>query len=293
MTSKAYAKVNLTLDVTAKREDGYHDISSVMQTISLFDRLEFSVEDRNDGDNEIIITSSDDSLPCNESNLCHRACTLFFKEFGIHCKSVHIDIEKNIPIGAGMGGGSSDCAETLKALNRLLDINAGSGILERIGARLGADVPFFIEGGCRKAEGIGDILSDVSVIRDFYVIIAKPPDMMLSRSVYSKFDVMYAEKPYIFPPLSTEDYLSEKDHIKRYKHISNMLAPVSENGNHAISELKRKLLNLGAEAAEMTGSGPAVFAVFEYEKAARNALSELLKNTELSFTGIYRTVNNN
>ncbi len=290
MTSKAYAKINLTLDVIAKRADGYHDIASVMQTVSLFDLLTFRIEERNDENNEIIITSSDETLPCNEKNLCYKACTLLLKEFDIHGKTVYIDIDKNIPVGAGLGGGSSDCAETLKALNELLGINIPYEELEKLGAAIGADVPFFIEGGCRKAEGIGDILTDLDNVKnDYFIILAKPSDNLLTETIYCKFDELYKESPDVFPLPSTEKFISEKDHLKKFMHVSNMLSPVSERADQAISNLKKKLRSLGALAAEMTGSGPTVFALFENEKAAIKAFTEIEKHIKTSFCGIFKT----
>lgn len=288
MTVKAYAKINLTLDVLSKRADGYHDIASVMQTVSLHDTLSFDIENRADGKNEIIIKSSDKTVPTDEKNLCHRACSLFFEEFGISGKTVIINIEKNIPVAAGLGGGSSDCAETFKALNKMLDINADTETLKKLAVKLGADVPFFIEGGCMKAEGIGDELTPVKVSEHF-ILLAKPTDALLSGAIYKDFDDLFEKNPELFPKPTTEDFLAASN---RFPFISNMLAPVSEKKASSITLLKKELSSLGADACEMTGSGPTVFAVFETEASAKEALEKLKNRIVTSFCGIYKTVNN-
>lgn len=289
MTVNAYAKINLTLDVLNRRADGYHEISSVMQTVSLHDVLSFKIEDRDDGENVIVITSNDKTLPTDCKNLCHKACILFFEEFGICGKTVIINIEKNIPIAAGLGGGSSDCAETLKALNKMLKINADSEKLRHIAVRLGADVPFFIEGGCMKAEGIGEDLTPVKNVSEHIIVLAKPTEALLSGAVYKDFDELFDKDASLFPKPSTEDFLSEKN---RYPFISNMLAPVSEKKAKSITMLKKELLSAGAKAAEMTGSGPTVFAVFDSEEEAENAVKSIKNRIATSFCGLYKTVNN-
>ena len=289
MTVKAYAKINLTLDVLNRREDGYHDIASVMQTVSLHDILSFDIEERTDEKNEIVITSNDTTLPTNEKNLCFRACELFFEEFGICGKTVIINIEKNIPVAAGLGGGSSDCAETLKALNSMLGINASTEKLKKIAVKLGADVPFFIEGGCMKAEGIGDELTQVKNVHEHYILLSKPTEALLSGAVYKDFDELFEKDVSLFPKPSTEAFLSEQN---RYPFISNMLAPVSEKNAPSITLLKKELIELGAKAAEMTGSGPTVFAVFDDEDTANETLNLLKNRVATSFCGVYKTVNN-
>lgn len=289
MTVNAYAKINLTLDVLNKRDDGYHEISSIMQTVSLHDVLSFKIEERTDEENIIDITSNNKTLPTDCKNLCYKACVLFFEEFGICGKTVYINIEKNIPIAAGLGGGSSDCAETLKALNKLFGTNASSESLRHIAVKLGADVPFFIEGGCMKAEGIGDELTSVNNVKDHVIVLAKPMEALLSGAVYKDFDELFEEDESLFPKPSTEAFLSEKN---RYPFISNMLAPVSEKKAESITVLKKELLSLGAKASEMTGSGPTVFAVFDSEEEAESAVESLKTRIATSFCGSYKTVNN-
>ena len=285
MTYSAYAKINLTLDILGKREDGYHNIESVMQTISLCDRLTVDFRRGKGKQNEIKISSSDPALPTDGKNLCFRACELFFDEFAISGASVEIRIEKNIPVGAGLGGGSSDCAETLKALNELSGINAHAKTLEKIGEKLGADVPFFIKGGCRKAEGTGTVLSGDYSLGDFSVALAKPVKPLLTGEIYREFDEIAANGKDVFPKPATEKFLSAKN---RWKYVSNMLAPVSERKNAEIEAIKKEFLSLGALAAEMTGSGPTVFAVFDSAIEAEKALAELKNRITAGFCGVFK-----
>lgn len=287
MTYSAYAKLNLTLDILGKREDGYHNIESVMQTISLCDCLTVDFHPGNGRQNEIKISSSDPTLPTDGNNLCFRACELFCDTFAISGASVELRIEKNIPVGAGLGGGSSDCAETLKALNELSGINASSETLEKIGGKLGADVPFFIKGGCRKAEGTGTELSGDYSFGDFSVALAKPVKPLMTGEIYREFDEIAANGKDVFPKPSTEKFLSAKN---RWKYVSNMLAPVSERKNAEIAAIKREFLSLGALAAEMTGSGPTVFAVFADETEAKKALAELKNRIPAGFCGVFKPV---
>ncbi|MBQ6053115.1 MAG: 4-(cytidine 5'-diphospho)-2-C-methyl-D-erythritol kinase [Clostridia bacterium] len=287
MTYSAHAKLNLTLDILGKREDGYHNIESVMQTISLCDRLTFDYRKGSGRQNGIKISSSDPTLPTDGKNLCFRACELFFNEFGLSGITVKIHIEKNIPVGAGLGGGSSDCAATLKALNELSGINAPAKTLESLGGKLGADVPFFIKGGCRKAEGTGTELSGDYPLGDFSVAVAMPDRPLMTGEIYREFDEIAENEKGVFPKPSTEKFLNAK---KRWKYVSNMLAPVSERKNAEIAKIKREFLSLGALASEMTGSGPTVFALFDSAIKAEKALPELKKRITAGFCGVFQFV---
>jgi 4-diphosphocytidyl-2-C-methyl-D-erythritol kinase len=289
MTYTAYAKINLTLDITGKRDDGYHSIESVMQTVSLCDTLTFRFSERNDAENSITVSSSDKALPTDEKNICFRACDLFFKEFGICGKNVEIFIEKDIPVGAGLGGGSSDCAETLKALNDYFGINADAHTLEALGARLGADVPFFIRGGCMKTEGIGEIVSGPFSAGDFFIALIVPEETIFSGDIYREFDELFYNNKASLPKPSTGAFLAGKE---RWKHVSNMLTAVSERKSKKISAIKELLLSLGALAAEMSGSGPAVFGIFENSRDASKAVLKLKNSMDPRFCGVYKTIFN-
>lgn len=287
MTYNAYAKINLTLDIVEKRPDGYHNISSVMQTISLCDKLTISVSRNDCGDNSVTVISTDKNLPTDSKNLCYRACELFLEEFAIRGVNICIHLEKNIPVGAGLGGGSSDCAATLKALNKVFEINAKDEALEKIGGKIGADVPFFIKGGCLKAEGTGDILSGPYSAGDYFIAIFMPKMMLFAGEIYREFDELFEKEAADFPKQTTDSFLSSK---KRWKYVSNMLAYVSEKKAEEITKIKKGFLSLGALAAEMTGSGPAVFAVFHRKADAEKALEELKKHITAGFCGVFKPI---
>ena len=293
MTYSAYAKINLTLDITGIREDGYHNIESVMQTVSLRDLLTVDVTERKKGSAPVVVASSDFNLPTDGKNLCFRACELFMKEFGITDRAVSVYIDKKIPVGAGLGGGSSDCAATLNALNGLFGVNASAEKLEELGGKIGSDVPFFIKGGCRRVSGTGTVVSDIAVSDSFYAVIAKPEELVLTKDAYKDFDRLFGTNKELFPQPSTAKFLSGKTAAERFASVSNMLAPVAESRLKAVTVIKKELKALGAEAAEMTGSGSSVFGVFLSERAATEALSELKNRVNTGFSGVYKSVFNN
>lgn len=278
MKIKAYAKINLTLDIPKIRDDGYHELSSVFQTVSLYDELEINVYE-NSG-NEVFLNCDTPNVPCDEKNLCWKAATAFLEKYQIKNKKVVIDLKKNIPSGAGLGGGSSDCAETLKALNKLLEINASDEELEKIGIKLGADVPFFIKGGTQLAEGIGEKLTKLSLNfpEELYLVIVKPEAELLSGNIYKIFDGLPKEK---LPEASTEKFLSKfaKENIHAFKSITNMLEPAAITLCPEIEGAEKLLIERGAVTAMMTGSGSAVFGIFTNVNKAAEAL-EAAKNKE-------------
>lgn len=173
MNIKAYAKFNLTLDVKDKRSDGYHEISSLMQEISVCDDISILVKNSRRG-NAAFIRCSDPEVPCDERNTCHKAVFAFFSYFGIKDKLVKITLKKGIPLRAGLGGGSSDAAAVINALNKILKIDAPADVLEKVALEVGADVPFFIRGGMQRADGIGEKLTPVTCNFKPYFIVAVP-----------------------------------------------------------------------------------------------------------------------
>ncbi|MBQ6809488.1 MAG: 4-(cytidine 5'-diphospho)-2-C-methyl-D-erythritol kinase [Clostridia bacterium] len=278
MKIKAYAKINLTLDIPKIRDDGYHELRSVFQTVSLYDELEINVSENSE--NEIILTCDTPNVPCDERNLCWKAATAILGKYQIKGKKISIDLKKNIPSGAGLGGGSSDCAETLKALNKLLEINAIDEELEEIGVKLGADVPFFIRGGTQLAEGIGEKLSELRLNfpEELYLVIIKPESELLSGNIYKIFDGLPKEK---LPEASTEKFLSEisKGNTNAFNSITNMLEPAAKTLCPEIGDSEKLLIEMEAVTAMMTGSGSAVFGIFTNVNKAAEAL-EAAKNKE-------------
>ena len=288
MKVKAYAKINLTLDIPKIRDDGYHELCSVFQQISLYDELEISVSE-SQGENTIILTCNEPNIPCNEKNLCWKAANTFLKTYGFSNKTVKINLLKNIPSGAGLGGGSSDCAETLKALNKLLNVNASDKELEKIGVTLGADVPFFIKGETQLAEGIGEKLTvlNLNYPKDIYLVLLKPNAELLTASIYKAFDGLPKE---ILPKESTKDFLKtiSEGKSEAFKNTTNMLEPAAISFCPYIERIKTELMNYGAVHAMMTGSGSVVFGIFEGEGSAQKALETAQKELETVFGTICR-----
>lgn len=288
MKVKAYAKINLTLDIPKIRDDGYHELRSVFQQISLYDELDISVSESKNA-NDVVLSCSNPQIPCNEKNLCWKAANAFLNTYGITNKTVTINLLKNIPSGAGLGGGSSDCAETLKALNKLLNINASDEELEKIGVTLGADVPFFIKGGTQLAEGIGEKLTvlNLNYPQDTYTVLIKPKTELLTASVYKAFDGLPKEN---LPEESTKVFLERISDgtFEAFCHTTNMLEPAAVSYCPEIKKIEALLMKCKAVHSMMTGSGSTVFGIFTDEETAKKALETANKEPETVFGTICR-----
>ncbi|MBQ6846072.1 MAG: 4-(cytidine 5'-diphospho)-2-C-methyl-D-erythritol kinase [Oscillospiraceae bacterium] len=288
MKIKAYAKINITLDIPKIREDGYHELCSVFQTVSLHDELEIQISESDK--NEIVLTCDTPNVPCDERNLCWKAVAVFTEKYGIKNKKISIELKKNIPSGAGLGGGSSDCAETLKALNKLLEVNASNEELEKIGVKLGADVPFFIKGGTQLAEGIGEKLTELKLpYPETSLVILKPEAELPTVNIYKIFDNLPKES---LPEASTEKFLAEisKGDINSFKLITNMLEPAAKTLCPEIEEVEKFLLEKGAVSSMMTGSGSAVFGIFTNVNKAAEALEAAKHNKKIIFGTMCRFI---
>ena len=180
---KAYGKINLGLDVLGKRDDGYHDLDMIMQSVDLHDVITITKNDSG----EITVKSNTSKIPNDKSNLAYRAAKLLMEEFNIE-KGVEIEIEKNIPISGGMAGGSADCAAVLKGMNKLFKLKLTEQQLMARGVRLGADVPFCIMGKTARAEGIGEVLTPIPNKLKGYLVIAKPPISVSTGFAYGQID---------------------------------------------------------------------------------------------------------
>lgn len=262
---KSYAKVNLALEVLYKREDGYHEIDSIMQQISLYDQLVFA--DNKDG---IKIESNSSEVPVDSSNLVYKAWEMMKELTGID-RGITIRIDKRIPVAAGLAGGSSNGAMTLRALNQLWDLNLRDEDLMNMGKKIGADIPFCIMGGTARAQGIGEKLTQLSPFKDKYILLANPGLRISAAYAYSKVD------------LSGERYDSrelveamEKDDLnlvasKLYNRLENPI--VTENP--IIQEIKTMMKENGALGALMSGSGSTVFGIFDDEEKMEFANKKL------------------
>lgn len=289
-TYKAYAKVNLALDVLRKRPDGYHDVKMVMQNIDIYDELEFTVTNIKEAAAHvkpcynIMIETNKPELPTDESNLIHKAIKLMFDEYNI-CGDVLVKLTKNIPIEAGMAGGSTDCAAALKAVNDIFEINASLEDLMRLGKRLGADVPFCLLGKTALAEGIGEILTEVQRLPDCTVLVVKPPVGISTGMIYGNMNCDELK--------SRSDIDGMLEGLKKNDlgivalKMENVMETVTARLCPDIEEIKNAMKEKGALNAIMSGSGPTVFGIFDdSEKAweAADYIGELDLATDIFVT---------
>lgn len=258
---KAYAKVNLTLAVGEKRPDGYHEVVSVMQRVSLCDTL--TAEQTREG---ITLTCSDPALPSGEENLAHRAASLFFRETGI-AGGAALTLEKRIPSQAGLGGGSSDAASVLLALRRLYAPALSDTALEAMAAALGSDVPFFIRGGTQLATGRGEVLSPLPPLTDGWYVIVKPTESFSTPAMYRRLDELPPACTPPLPPLQGGLPALAAGLFNRFE--------TAIPAGSAVWDIKARLAAYGALASLLSGSGSAVFGLFDTETAARAAVEAL------------------
>ncbi|ERJ12465.1 4-(cytidine 5'-diphospho)-2-C-methyl-D-erythritol kinase [Haloplasma contractile] len=260
---KAPAKINLTLDVIGKREDGYHELNMVMTTVDLYDRLSISETD----EDRIIITTNRRYLPVDNKNLSYKAAKLIKEQYGIK-KGVRIHINKNIPVAAGLAGGSSDAAATLRGLDRLWKLNMSFEELSEIGARIGSDVPFCIYGKTALATGRGEIIKPIKPAPKCWVILVKPKFGVSTKHIFSNVEVNSLKHPDTKAML---DAVLNGDYKSMCKNLGNSLEDVTFKRYPDVKKIKEKLLKYGADAALMSGSGPTVFA-FVYRENKKNRL---------------------
>ena len=265
ITLNAYAKINLTLDIVGKRADGYHLIRSVMQSISLCDVI--TVEKAN----AMLISCDRDDVPCDERNIVYKIAKAFFEHTEID-GAVKIDIQKRIPSQAGLGGGSADGAATLLALNKLFKTNLSQDALCEIAKKVGADIPFCLIGGTLLAEGIGEKLTPLTSLCDCYIVVAKPNFGIDTKVAYSTFDNL-KETPDFCIDILVKSLGGNVDDVA--PKLNNMFEVCLNN--EKIEAVKLRLLAEGAKGACMSGSGSAVFGMFDNLNRAQNALEEMKK----------------
>lgn len=266
LTKKTPAKINLTLDVTGKLENGYHTLSMIMQSIDVCDELSFEkITD------EKIILSMNKELPDKipvQKNLVYKAAKLMKETFDIK-GGFKIHLEKNIPAAAGLAGGSSDCAATLIGINELCKLNLDTESLCKIGVKLGADVPFCIKKGTMLAEGIGEILTPLSPLSGVPLVLIKPNISISTAYVYQNLNLNGLD--YHPDNKAMISYIANKDIKKIADSLSNVLETVTVPKNPIIDELKHYLTENGAIGSLMSGSGPTTFGIFENVEIAKEA----------------------
>ncbi len=274
MTLRAYAKINIGLNILGKRSDGYHDIETVFHEIDCFDEIEIEQHDT------LEITADSILVPNDESNLCIVAANLLKKERRIQ-QGVMINLKKNIPVGAGLGGGSSDAAAVLYGLNQFWKLRLSKNQLRTLAGQIGSDVPFFIEGGTAYATGRGEILESFSLALPFWIAVVTPLIHISTALAYSQ----YAPK---------RNIKASGLQTKLMKQISNpqKLATIAKNDFELpafriypeLSSIKEKLIGMGAVFSLMSGSGSSMYGFFENEKKALSAISSFPKNYQTSIT---------
>lgn len=279
MKLKAPAKINIFLDILNKRKDGYHNMKTVFQSVSLFDDI--SIKETSGG---IKISSDSPDIPGGRKNIVYKAAAAIKKYSGIR-KGVLIKIKKRIPVGAGLGGGSSDAAAVLMGLNKLWGLKLSGKVLISLAKKLGADVPFFIYGAGRcAAEGIGDILTPLSVKKRKWYVIVKPSFKISTKSVYSRL-VLSKNKtfpagltpPFLGNPLRRAGLTKLKQCSKidtYYNRLEDVVIPLYPE----IKKIKEKLISYGAEFSLMSGSGSCVFGVVKNQNTGAKIKSFLKKD---------------
>lgn len=278
---KAYAKLNLSLDVLGKRDDGYHEMLMIMQTISLYDDISVSVSE---GTGRIEVSTNKHFLPNNEKNLGYKAAQVFLDGCGISDVDVKVTIEKRIPVCAGMGGGSSDAAAVLRALNKATNKKLGPDKMLSLAEKIGSDVPFCVYGGTAVASGRGTEIQNIADIFDCGIVAVKPFFSVSTPALFSKIDgVKVMVHPDTEGLISAINSGSYDETVRRCFNVFEDALAAKELG--IVQGAKDMLLNEGASCASMTGTGSAVFGIFkthELAKAAFEALSREFKECYVS-----------
>lgn len=261
---KAMAKINLGLDVLRRRPDGYHEVKMVMQTVGIYDVLTLQKLETD----EIRVATDKAELPADESNLIYKAAKRMKETFGIE-GGVFVTLEKNIPIAAGMAGGSTDAAATIYGMNELFSLGLTMEEMQKVGVKIGADVPYCLMGGTALSEGIGEILTKLPDVPDAYLVIAKPDINVSTKFVYEN---LHANQLQYHPDIDgMTDAIRNGDLGGITDRMGNVLETVTVKAYPIIEEMKEFLKQHGAKNALMSGSGPTVFGIFEGEMAAKEA----------------------
>lgn len=273
LTLSANAKINLTLDILGTREDGYHEVAMIMQEISLHDTL--SMGKINQGISlTIVIEGQQGTLPADESNLCWKAAALVQKEYNLQ-EGVEIHLTKRIPMAAGLAGGSADAAAVLKGMNHLFRLGMTEARLCELGARLGSDIPFCIMGGTMLATGRGEVLTRLPSFPRLSVVLAKPPVGVSTAWAYKTYDAGY-DGPHPDNEAMLEAIHGGDAH-KAANLLCNVLEGVTETEHPVIADYKRLMMEHGAMASMMSGSGPTVFGLVREKQQAWHLADTLKK----------------
>lgn len=275
ITIAAPAKINLSLDITGKLENGYHALDTIMQTISIEDKITLAKTGR-----QISVLCDHPQVPQGNGNICHKAAEAFFEKTALE-GGVIITIDKNIPVAAGLAGGSSDAAAVIKGLNLLY----GTGLTQRemceIGLKCGADVPYCIVAGTCRAKGIGEKLTKLPSFAGVYIVLVVPDFFVSTAWAYKNYDLNSPdEKPCTEELIS---YIRGRDIKNTAERMANVLESVTAKKHPEIQEIKNDIKKSGACGSVMSGSGPSVFGLFENEEKARIAFSVIREKYNRSY----------
>lgn len=275
MKIKTRGKVNLILDVLGKRDDGYHEVEMILQSIDLYDVMEFTLKKSG-----ITLHCNHKWVPEDERNIVYKIAKLLQEEYDIK-QGIEITIHKNIPVSAGLAGGSSNAAGTLKVLNRLWKLNLSLEKLMEHGRKIGADVPFCLLGGTALARGIGEILQPLPALPPVWLVLVKPPIPVSTARVYQnlilKEDTEHPQTQRVLQGIK------EGNIGKIIPHLYNMLEGVSGTAHPEIVRIKRRLQNLGAKGVLMSGSGPTIFGICKNREQAQFIYKKMRRTYKETF----------
>ena len=271
MKIKAYAKINISLDIVGKREsDGYHLLKMIMQNIDLYD--EISIRKQKEG---ITITCNKNYVPTDSRNLAYKAASLFKETYNIE-DGVHIDIVKNIPVSAGLAGGSTDAAAVLKLMNKIFEVNVSDEELMDIGLKLGADIPYCINGGTALCEGIGEKITTLPPFKDKILVLVKPSFGVSTKEVYKSFNL---DRVKVHPKTESLIEAMEQDNLYYVaNNMKNLLENVTLRKHNILIKIKEDMNRYGAVGSMMSGSGPSVFAFFDDMLKAQRCYEKMKEN---------------
>ena len=258
---RAFSKINISLDIVGKYENGYHEMDMIMQSVSLFDDVKIYVFD---GTGNITVRTDKAYIPCDGRNTAYKAAEVFMAECAVHDKDAVIEIKKRIPSCAGLGGGSSDAAAVLRGLNRALGTGLGKNELERISCAVGSDVAFCISGGTVRARGTGTDLTAMADMGEYPVLIVKPQFSISTPALFSRIDGIEIIKR---PDTELVAAAIERGDLRAASGaMENVFESAMGDKKREIDRIKNKMKSCGAACAMMTGTGSAVFGIFESEK---------------------------
>ena len=276
MKINAYAKINISLDIVGKREsDGYHLLKMIMQNIDLYDEISIEKQKK-----DITISCNKSYVPTDSRNLAYKAASLFKETYNIE-DGVHIDIVKNIPVSAGLAGGSTDAAAVLKLMNKIFKVNASNEEMMELGLKLGADIPYCINGGTALCEGIGEKITALPPFKNKILVLVKPSFGVSTKEVYKAFNL---DRVRVHP--KTENLIKAMEQDDLYyvaNNMKNLLENVTLRKHNILIKIKEEMNRYGAVGSMMSGSGPSVFAFFDDMLKAQRCYEKMKENNREVF----------